>query len=158
MNELSIPVRPTGFDPAARGCYGFATTEHLRFADVDANGHINNVAYLVFFENARVTYITQRIPSLQQAGLGVILAHIDIDYRAQLYHPGVVQATACVLEIRRSSILIGQAVFDEQQRCAATGNAVVVAFDRAANRTVPLPAEVRRELEQLMSQTRGDLS
>ena len=33
-------------DLADRGIYGFSTSEHLRFADVDANGHVNNGAFI----------------------------------------------------------------------------------------------------------------
>ena len=32
------------FDLADRGIYGFTTSEHLRFADVDANGHVFGVS------------------------------------------------------------------------------------------------------------------
>ena len=39
------------FDLADRGIYGFATSEHLRFADVDANGHVNNGAFIELLEN-----------------------------------------------------------------------------------------------------------
>jgi acyl-CoA thioester hydrolase len=45
------------FDLADRGIYGFATTENLRFADVDANGHINNGSFIELLENARVSYL-----------------------------------------------------------------------------------------------------
>ncbi len=47
------------FDLADRGIYGFSTTENLRFADVDANGHINNGAFLELLENVRVAYLRQ---------------------------------------------------------------------------------------------------
>ena len=42
-----------------RGIYGFALDENLRFADVDANGHINNGAFLQLLENARVSYMRE---------------------------------------------------------------------------------------------------
>jgi acyl-CoA thioester hydrolase len=51
------------FDLADRGIYGFATSEHLRFADVDANGHINNGAFLQLLENARVSYMRRVVRS-----------------------------------------------------------------------------------------------
>ena len=47
------------FDLTDRRIYGFATEEHLRFADVDANGHVNNGAFLQLLENARVSYMRQ---------------------------------------------------------------------------------------------------
>ena len=51
------------FDLADRGIYGFATSEHLRFADVDANGHVNNGAFIELLENARVSYLRQIVRS-----------------------------------------------------------------------------------------------
>ena len=45
------------FDLADRGIYGFATTENLRFADVDANGHVNNGSFIELLESARVSYL-----------------------------------------------------------------------------------------------------
>ena len=43
--------------------YGFSTVEHLRFADVDANGHINNGAFIEMLENARVSYLRRIVRS-----------------------------------------------------------------------------------------------
>ena len=51
------------FDLTDRRIYGFATEEHLRFADVDANGHVNNGAFLQLLENARVSYMRQIVRS-----------------------------------------------------------------------------------------------
>lgn len=157
MNDFSTSARRADFDPAVRSSYGFVTRENLRFADVDANGHINNVAFLVFFENARVSYISRQIPSLQRHGLGVVLAHLDIDYRAQLFYPGQVEASARLLEIRRSSLTIAQALFDPTGKCVAAGHAIVVAFDRAANRSQTIPADMRAELQRLMQAPGGSL-
>jgi acyl-CoA thioester hydrolase len=156
MNDS--PSISSGFDLSQRSAYPYATTEHLRFADVDANGHINNVAFLVFFENVRVNYVNDRLAGLQRHGLGVILAHLDIDYHRQLFHPGTIEATARLIEIRRSSVVIAQAVFDSQGRCAASGQAILVAFDRAADCAVPIPSDVRREFERLLAHPEGPQS
>ena len=51
------------FDLADRGIYGFSTSENLRFADVDANGHVNNGAFLELLENARVSYLRRIVRS-----------------------------------------------------------------------------------------------
>jgi acyl-CoA thioester hydrolase len=157
MTLTTDPIRLTDLDLTQRRSFGFRTVEHLRFADVDANGHVNNVAFLVFFENVRVNYIAQQMTSLADHGLGPLLAHMDIDYRAQMFHPGSVEAGARLIEIRRSSIVIAQAVFDQRGNCAATGHAVIVAFDRAAQRPRPLPEPVRTALEALMNAPGGSL-
>ena len=40
------------------GDWPFSFTDEVRFADLDAMGHLNNVAFLAFFESARVAYVT----------------------------------------------------------------------------------------------------
>ena len=42
------------FDPTDPGSYSFWATEHVRFADLDMLGHVNNKAYATYFEPARV--------------------------------------------------------------------------------------------------------
>lgn len=66
--QLSVPAVDLT-DPAV---FGHLTSETLRFADVDANDHINNVAYLVLFENARVTYIARHLRFMRERGLSTV--------------------------------------------------------------------------------------
>ena len=79
-------------DLTDRQIYGFATEEHLRFADVDANGHINNGAFLQLLENARVSYMR----AIVRSGLPrfrVVVGRLEIDFKRQMFFPG--RATAC---------------------------------------------------------------
>jgi acyl-CoA thioester hydrolase len=134
--------------------FGHLTIETLRFGDVDANGHVNNVAYLVLFENARVTYIAQHMKFMRECGLSTVIAHLDIDFRRQMFFPGTVRCGARLIEVRRSSFVLGQAIFDQEGRCAAIGHAVVVAYDPASGRGQPIPDDVRRHLLHIaMSET-----
>src|SRR5262249_59377576 len=61
-------IRAMTFDLADRGIYGFATSEHLRFADLDANGHINNGAFIELLENARVSYLRRIVRRYVEKG------------------------------------------------------------------------------------------
>ena len=75
------------FDLADRGIYGFSTTENLRFADVDANGHINNGAFLELLENVRVSYLRQIV----RTGLPrfrMVVGRIEADFKRQMFYPG----------------------------------------------------------------------
>jgi len=46
---------PALFDPAR---YPFGNSVTTRFADLDPNGHINNVAMAAVFEDARLRFLT----------------------------------------------------------------------------------------------------
>ncbi|HJQ59977.1 MAG TPA: thioesterase family protein [Vineibacter sp.] len=151
----AAPPAATAFDLTDPAAFGHLTDETLRFADVDANRHINNVAYLVLFENARVTYIARHMEFMQQRGLSTVVAHLDIDFRRQMYFPGTVRAGARLIEVRRSSFVLGQAIFDPEGRCVASGHAVVVAYDPASGRGQPIPDDVRRRLVRIAESPAG---
>ncbi len=88
------------FDLTDRRICGFATEEHLRFADVDANGHINNGAFLQLLENARVSYMR----TIVRSGLPrfrVVVGRLEIDFKRQMFYPGHATACARLLEVHQ---------------------------------------------------------
>src|ERR1019366_7594021 len=63
----------------------FSFTDEVRFADLDAMGHLNNVTFLAFFENARVAYVRDAIPDHdpgQYADFGFMVVETKIAYRS----------------------------------------------------------------------------
>lgn len=139
------------YDLTVRSSFRFLTEENLRFADLDHNGHVNNVAFTVFFENSRVRYLTEILPLPRTHGLGFVLAHLSIDYRAQLYYPGSVSAGTRVVEVRKSSVVLGQSVFRGDESVAA-GHAVMVVIDRETGRGVPIPADLLGLINERLAQ------
>ena len=137
------------YDLTARGSFPFFTEESLRFADQDHNGHVNNVASTIFFENSRVRFLTDVMPLPRSQSTGFVLAHLSIDYRAQLYYPGNVSAGTRVVEVRRSSVVLGQAVFRGDD-CVACGHAIMVVIDRASGKGMPLPDALRQSVEGML--------
>lgn len=54
-----------------------------RWSDLDAYGHVNNVTWLEYLQEARVDMLLRRQPDEGAAGLlgGVLVARAEIDYR-----------------------------------------------------------------------------
>ncbi|TWS99904.1 thioesterase family protein [Reyranella sp. CPCC 100927] len=154
MNAIPQLVSPA-VDLADPSAYGHLTNETLRFADIDSNGHVNNVAFLVLFENARVTYMAQYMAFMRAHGLSTVVAHLDIDFRRQMFFPGTVRVGARLIEVRRSSFVLGQAIFDQEGRCAAEGHAIIVAYDRDSGRGRPIPEDIRHALQHLAQSPTG---
>jgi acyl-CoA thioester hydrolase len=149
---------PPAIDLADIKSFGFLTTEHLRFADVDANGHINNVAFMVFFENARIRYLSEQLKGLRVlTGADVVVAHMEIDLKRQMFYPGTIRAGARLIEVRRSSLVIGQAIFDQEGRCTASGHVVLVSIDKQSGRGRPFEGEAREAVMRLLEAPGGVL-
>ncbi len=85
------------------------------------------------------------------ADLEVVVAHLEINYRRQMFYPGSVRAAARLVEVRRSAVVIGQAIFDQTGACAATGKVVLVSIDRASGKSRPIPDAARAALETLIT-------
>lgn len=134
------------FDLTKRSTFSFFTEESLRFADLDHNGHVNNVAFTIFFENSRVRFLTELLALPRTQSTGFVLAHLSIDYKAQLYYPGKVSAATRVVELRNSSVVLGQAIFRDEE-CVAHGHAIMVVIDKGTGRGTPLSPELRRQAE-----------
>lgn len=134
------------FDLSQRATFSFFTEESLRFADMDHNGHVNNVAFTIFFENSRVRFLVDRLALPRTDSTSFVLAHLSIDYRAQLYYPGKVSAATRVVEVRNSSVVLGQAIFRDDA-CVAHGHAIMVVIDKPSGRGVPLTPDMRAKAE-----------
>ncbi len=142
------------FDLMDRAIYGFATEEHLRFADVDANGHINNGAFLQLLENARVSYMRQIVRS----GLPrfrVVVGRLEIDFKHQMFYPGRATACARLIEAHDRKCVIGHGLFDGDGNCTAVLRAIMVSLNEETHRSVAFDPAVRSALDRLAASTDG---
>ena len=123
----------------------------LRWADMDAYGHVNNVVFLRYLEEARIDFLFRPDKDFQQ---GSVVARHEIDYKRQLvhrHHP--VDVELWVTEIRAASFTIAYEVKDDQIYVRAS--TVIVPFDFEAQRPRRITAEEREFLEQYRDEPTG---
>ena len=130
---------------------GFVHVERVRFGDLDAMRHLNNVVFLRYFETARIAFLRELAPQHdpshpEDGGTGVIFAECHIDYRAPVHFDEQVAVTCEVSDVRRSSFRVAFEMRVED-RLAAEGYGVLVGFDYAAQTAMPLPDAIRARLE-----------
>ncbi len=98
----------------------------ILFSDLDAQMHVNNIAYVRWFQEGRADFDT----GVLKAGLGgaklrLVLAHQEIDYFSPLHYPGSVTVATGALRIGAASYTLGHAVFRDDT-CHALGQSVMV--------------------------------
>ena len=141
-------------DLADRGIYGFATSENLRFADLDANGHINNGAFIELLENARVSYLRLVIRS----GLPrfrLVIGRIEADFKRQMFFPGTAVACARLIEAYDRKCVIGQALFDDKGHCTAVQKVIMVSLNEETHRSTSFDPVVRAALDKIAASRDG---
>ena len=128
----------------------FVHRERVRFGDLDAMRHLNNVVFLRYFETARISYLRELVPAHDPAhpeddDFGVIFAECHINYRSPVHFDEEVEVHCAVDDVRRSSFRVA---FEMRvgERLAAEGYGVLVGFDYVAQTASPLPDPLRERL------------
>ena len=122
------------------------------WADMDSFKHVNNVVYFRYFENARVEYF-RRIgwwEYMDETGIGPIVASTQARFRRPVKYPETLAAGAKVVSFAVDRFTIRHVLVSRTTGEMVTeGDAVVVSVDYRNNVKVPLPAELRRRIEEL---------
>jgi acyl-CoA thioester hydrolase len=121
-----------------------------RWGDMDALGHINNTRFFTYDESARLEYFHALMKDDHGfwKDYGLILAHIEADFLAQLKLPAQLEIGFRITRMGRSSLHTEAAMFRGQEPVAVT-RGVVVWFDYLNNRPLPLPDPVRARVRAM---------
>jgi acyl-CoA thioester hydrolase len=133
------------FDPIDPGSYRFWAEEHVRFADLDMLGHVNNKAYATYFETARVGFMTHCGLS-DGVRVGVAMVRLEIDYRKEIRFPATLRLGVRLLKLGNSSLTLVCAIFNGEV-CASTSKSIAVRFDGETRASKPFSPEERQALE-----------
>jgi len=129
----------------------FSMVQRVRFGDLDAMQHLNNVEFLRFFETARIEYITKLFPQHspdRAQDFGFIFAECHIAYLAPGHYGDDVRTYVWVSEVRRSALRVDfEMVVDADDRKLAEGYGWLVGYDYVAGKSQALPDELRERLE-----------
>ena len=130
---------------------------HVRFSDVDVYGHVNNVKYFEYYQEARIAFIRSLVDGPEEAEAlfapttteRQVVARIDVDYRRPiLFRPEPYLVETEVTRIGGSSYDLACRIVDapgDVGTVFSDAHVRLVAFDIGTGRSRPLgPAERRR--------------
>lgn len=141
----------TPLSPAEQIAFGIAAPQPLaladrvRFAELDTLNHVNNKAYMEWFETLRVAY-HDRLCAPFYAGLPrprTVLRHATIRYVREMVAGEDYVATARVTAFRNASYSMEQQLWSGDLRATLSGVMVTLVPDGSGRQ--PLPADLRRE-------------
>jgi acyl-CoA thioester hydrolase len=125
--------------------------EKVRFGDLDAMRHLNNVVFLRYFETARIAYLRELVPSHDPAhpegdAFGLIFAECHINYRSPVHFDEEVSVICSIGNVKRSSFRV-EFEMRVGSRLAAEGYGVLVGFDYETQAAAQLPDSLRETLD-----------
>lgn len=131
----------------------FSHRLEVRFRDCDPLGHVNHAVYLTYLEQARFNH-------WRAAGIagtdaerifGVILARAEIDYRRPAAYGDVLEIHLAVAAIGRTSFTYEYEIVDAHRQLIASARTVLVRYDYAAGKPVPISDELKQVLTRPVS-------
>ena len=129
-----------------RTSYPYFTDITTRWMDNDIYGHVNNVVYYSYFDSVANKYL------IEEGGLDIHRANIigfvvasSCQYTSPIAYPEPIDAGFRVNKLGNSSVEYGIAIFQQGQSTAsAVGTFTHVFVDRATDKSVAIPAPLRR--------------
>ncbi len=121
------------------------TDIQVRFFDSDAFGHLSNIAFSLYAEQARVDFFFNVI----KQNNNLILAHIDLDFLKQADLKDEIYVETSVIKIGNTSITIKQDIIANGEIASAT-KSVIVLFDYGTQRPMAIPDQARALLNKYL--------
>lgn len=127
-----------------------ALTIAVRWGDMDALGHVNSVAYFVYMEQARVSWLASAGARNIGTGanVGAVIANATCTFHQSIAYPAELEVQMHGGAPGRSSFESYYDLRDAGDNAVlyATGSARIVWVDYASGRALPLPEFIRRQL------------
>ena len=127
--------------------WGFGIADRVRFYELDALNHVNNTAYLRWFETLRISYFAEYdLSHYRLEDPQMVLRLASAEYIAPMHLGESYVVTGRTTSFRTSSFMMAYAVFvDGAMR--ATGKAVIVSLEQDGITKRPLTGAMRTALQ-----------
>jgi acyl-CoA thioester hydrolase len=118
----------------------------VRYRDIDEMGHVNNAVYATYMEQARVQYIEDVVDE-PMMNVGGVVADLQIDFERPIGWGQDVTVAVRAGELGTSSIPLEYEIRADGD-VAATGETMMVTFDREAETSRPIPDAWRERIQE----------
>ncbi len=119
----------------------------VRFSDVDVYGHVNNVKYFEYYQEARLAYLTSMGRAEEQGRFAVVVARVNVDYkRPILFRSDPYTIESWVSRVGNSSFDL-RAEIKDGDTVLSRADAVLVTFDLKTQAARKLSGTERERLE-----------
>ncbi|HEY1009913.1 MAG: acyl-CoA thioesterase [Daejeonella sp.] len=129
--------------------YHYKTSIPIRFADIDAFGHVNNAIYLTYFEIARSIY-WKEIIKWDWNEMGIIVRRSEIEYLKPIRLEDEVYAYVRTSRIGHSSFDVEYILVKKtngKEEICTTGLTGCVTYDYILNKSAPIPIYQKNKMQ-----------
>lgn len=127
----------------------------VRFSDTDGLGHVNNSNFFTYMEEGRTEIFRLFNPALELRTWNLIVASAGCNFLRQVRLTDTLTVYTWIGKVGNSSFVVEQAIQNDAGEWVARGRAALIHFDYRNQQPVPIPAEIRGQLEEHAKQPEG---
>lgn len=127
-----------------------AAFEHavdVRYRDLDTYGHVNNVVYGTYCEQARVAYVDEVLGIDDVDEFPAVLAGLEIDFRSSVTETTAVDVAVSVVRLGDTSFTMAYELRQDGE-LVAEAETTQVFVDPETRESRPIPAEIRERVAE----------
>ena len=117
----------------------------VRWGDMDSYGHVNNIIYMQYLEEARVAWFERAGVAMSNVPFGPVVLQTQHTYLKPVVHPATVLVELRAGALGRSSLVIEHrlSTLDDPLTVYGEGYCKLVWIDHGSGQSVALPEHVR---------------
>ncbi|WP_305065682.1 acyl-CoA thioesterase [Methanococcoides sp.] len=129
----------------------FKATVTPGFGEINGMKNANNNAISIWFEKARNPIFRLFIPDLDlnPDKWKLIMVRAEFDYVGEMFYGEDVEIRTFITRIGNSSFTVGQEAW-QNGKLGTKGQTVIVHYDYLSDKTIPIPASIKKLLEEHM--------
>ena len=114
----------------------------VRFADLDAYGHVNSATYFTYMETARVRLFMETFKTLTEKGVMLVVVNAECNYKSEIFLTDKVVVTVSLDKIGKTSFDLVYKIHNGGGKLFAVGKTTLVAINVEKKTPMPLPEEI----------------
>ncbi|GIZ12068.1 thioesterase family protein [Pseudomonas sp. NCCP-436] len=117
----------------------------VRWGDMDSYGHVNNIIYMQYLEEARISWFAQAGIIEDQVPYGPVVLQTLHTYLKPVVYPATVVVELHAGALGRSSLVLEHRLttLEQPEILCGQGHCKLVWVDHTSGRSVPLPESLR---------------
>jgi acyl-CoA thioester hydrolase len=123
----------------------------IRFADIDALGHVNNAVFLSYLEVARTSFWSEHVGPVRVREIDFVVARVEIDYRRPVVFGDALTCDMWFARFGRSSFTVAYA-FEVGGKPVAEARSVLVFIDPTSGSPKPMPDGFRERVGEFVAE------
>ncbi|AEI14088.1 4-hydroxybenzoyl-CoA thioesterase [Flexistipes sinusarabici DSM 4947] len=126
--------------------YRFKEEIKVRFADLDAYGHVNNATFFTYLETARTNTFLSTFNNLMEKGILLIVVKTECSYLKPITLIDRVFVEFGITSKGKTSFVIDYEINNGKSVTFATASTTMVCLDKNSGKTVKVPGELEEYL------------